>query len=212
VVFVFTHDSIGLGEDGPTHQPIEHLASLRAMPNLWVIRPGDSNEVSEAWRMAMTRKDGPCAIILSRQKMPTFDRTKVAPAAEARRGGYVLSEAPGGAPQAILIATGSEVSVAMVAQEKLAALGIRARVVSLPCWESFEAQSRDYRDSVIPAGIPVRVSIEAGATFGWQKWTGDHGANIGLDRYGASAPGGTNMKEFGLTADHIVKTVGSLLG
>jgi transketolase len=144
--------------------------------------------------------------------MPTFDRTKLAPASEARRGGYVLSEATGGAPQAVLIATGSEVSVAMAAQEKLAAAGIRARVVSLPCWDVFEAQSREYRESVIPPSVSARVSIEAGATFGWQKWTGDRGANIGVDRYGSSAPGGTNMKEFGFSAENVAKTVQSLLG
>ncbi len=211
VIFVFTHDSIGLGEDGPTHQPVEHLASLRAMPNLWVLRPGDANEVSEAWRLALGRKNGPSAIVLSRQKVPTFDRTKVAPAAGTQKGGYVLSEASGGSPQAVLIATGSEVGVAMQAQEKLAAAGVRTRVVSLPSWEIFEAQDGAYRDSVIPRDVPVRVSIEAGATMGWHKYTGDHGANIGLDRYGASAPGGTNMKELGFTADNVVKVVQGLL-
>ncbi len=212
VAFVFTHDSIGLGEDGPTHQPIEHLASLRAMPNLWVIRPGDANEASEGWRLAMSRKDGPCAIILSRQKMPCYDRTKFGPASGVRQGGYVLSEAVGGAPQAILIATGSELSVAVAAQEKLAAAGVRARVVSLPCWELFARQSKEYQSSVIPRDVKVRVAIEAGATFGWERWTGDHGAVIGIDRYGASAPGPTNMKEFGFTADNVTATVHRLLG
>lgn len=211
VTFVFTHDSIGVGEDGPTHQPIEHLMSLRAMPNMWVVRPGDANEVSEAWKLAMNRKDGPCSIILSRQAVPTFDRTKMAPAAGVQKGGYVLVEAEGGPPQVVLIATGTEVSVAVDARQKLAAEGVRARVVSLPCWELFANQSRDYQEEVIPPSIPARVSIEAGVTFGWHKWIGDRGASIGIDRYGASAPGGTNMKQFGFTADNVVKTVKSLL-
>jgi transketolase len=211
VTFVFTHDSIGLGEDGPTHQPVEHLASLRAMPNMWVIRPGDANETAEAWRMAMERKTGPTCIVLSRQDVPTQDRTKTAPAAGTRQGGYVLSDAPGGAPQAILLATGSELPIAVEAQEKLAAAGVRARVVSLPCWEAFAAQSREYQQSVIPAEVSARVSIEAGATFGWQRWIGDRGVAIGLDRFGASAPDKIIYKELGLTADNIVKTVQGLL-
>jgi transketolase len=212
VVFVYTHDSIGLGEDGPTHQPIEHLASLRAIPGLWVVRPGDANEVTEAWRMAMKRKDGPTVIVLSRQDVPTLDRAKVAPAAEAAKGGYVLSDAPGGEPQAILIGTGSELGLAVAAQEKLAAAGVRARVVSLPCWEAFAAQSEAYRESVLPRSVPVRVSIEAGATFGWHRWIGDRGAAIGLDRYGNSAPGGVNLKELGFTPERVAEVVQSLLG
>jgi transketolase len=211
VVFVFTHDSVGLGEDGPTHQPVEHLAALRAMPNMWVIRPGDANETSEAWRLALGRKDGPCCIVLSRQDVPTFDRTKTAPAAGVQNGGYVLSDAPGGTPQVVLIGTGSELSVAVAAQEQLAGLGVRARVVSLPCWEVFARQSREYRDQVLPPALTARVSIEAGATFGWQRWVGDRGAVIGIDRYGASAPYKTIFKELGFTADHVVKTVQSLL-
>jgi transketolase len=211
VTFVFTHDSIGLGEDGPTHQPVEHLASLRAMPNMWVIRPGDANETAEAWRMALERKTGPSCIVLSRQGVPTYDRSKFAPAANARKGGYVLNDAPGGAPQAILIATGSELPIAVEAQEKLAAAGVRTRVVSLLCWEAFAAQTPEYRQSVLPAEIPVRVSIEAAATFGWQRWVGDRGASIGLDRFGASAPYKTIYKELGITADHAVKVVQSLL-
>ncbi len=212
VVFVFTHDSIGLGEDGPTHQPVEHLASLRAMPNLWVLRPGDANEVAEAWRMAMNRTDGPSAIILSRQDVATLDRSKFAAASDARKGGYVLSEAAGGAPQAILIATGTEVDLALAAQELLAASGIRARVVSLPGWEVFGKQTAEYRESVLPSSVPVRVSIEAGATFGWHRFVGDRGAAIGLDRYGASAPGAINMKELGFTAENAAATVKRLLG
>jgi transketolase len=211
VTFVFTHDSIGLGEDGPTHQPVEHLAALRAMPNMWVVRPGDANETSEAWRLALTRKDGPTCIVLSRQDLPTLDREKFAPASGLRKGGYVVSDAGGGTPQALLIATGSELAIAVEAQEKLAAAGVRARVVSLPCWEAFAAQSADYQQQVLPREVTARVSIEAGATFGWQRWIGDRGVAIGVDRYGASAPYQTIYKELGLTADHLVKTVQGLL-
>jgi transketolase len=212
VVFVFTHDSIGLGEDGPTHQPIEHLASLRAMPGMWVFRPGDANEVSESWKVAMNRKNGPTTIVLTRQNVPTLDRTKFGPVSGVSKGGYVLSEAAGGKPDAILIASGSEVSLALGAQEKLAAAGVKARVVSLPSWEAFAAQDKAYQDSVIPRDVPVRVSVEAGSTFGWTKWTGDKGANIGIDRYGASAPAGILFKEFGFTVDNVTKTVLGLLG
>jgi transketolase len=211
VVFVFTHDSIGLGEDGPTHQPVEHLASLRAMPNMWVIRPGDANETAEAWRMALERKTGPSCIVLSRQAVPTVDRTKAAPAAGTRKGGYVLFDAEGGAPQAILIATGSELPIAVEAREKLQAAGVRTRVVSLPCWEAFAAQDKAYQQSVLPAEVTARVSIEAGATFGWRQWLGDRGVAIGLDRFGASAPYQTIYKELGLTADHVVKAAQGLL-
>jgi transketolase len=178
---------------------------------MWVIRPGDANETSEAWRLALGRKDGPCCIVLSRQDVPTFDRTKTAPAAGVQNGGYVLSDAPGGAPQVVLIGTGSELSVAVAAQEQLAGLGVRARVVSLPCWEVFARQSREYRDQVLPPTLTARVSIEAGATFGWQRWVGDRGAVIGIDHYGASAPYKTIFKELGFTADNVAKTVQSLL-
>ena len=212
VVFVCTHDSIGLGEDGPTHQPVEHLAALRAMPDMWVARPGDANEATEAWKLAMNRKHGPTCIILTRQNVPTLDRTKFAPAAGVQKGGYVVSPAAGGPPQAVLIGTGSELSLAIGAQEKLAAAGVRASVVSLPCWEAFAAQDRAYQDSVIPRDVPVRVSVEAGTTFGWSKWVGDRGASIGLDRYGASAPAPTIFKELGFTADNVAKTVLGLLG
>jgi transketolase len=205
VTFVFTHDSIGVGEDGPTHQPVEQLMSLRLIPNLWVIRPADANEVVEAYRIAMQRGDGPVAVILARQKTPTFDRAKLASAQGVRKGGYVLCDAP--APQAVLIATGSEVAIALGAQEKLLAQGIRARVVSLPCWEIFAAQSPEYQDSVIPRAIEARVSIEAGTTLGWQRWVGDEGVAIGIDHFGASGPGGVLMKEFGFTADAVVRAV-----
>jgi transketolase len=211
VTFVFTHDSIGLGEDGPTHQPVEQLAALRAMPNMWVIRPGDATETVEAWRMALRRKEGPVCIVLSRQDLPTIDREKMAPASGVARGGYVLVDAQGGAPQAVIIATGSELPIAVQAQEKLAAAGVRARVVSLPCWEVFAAQPADYRQQVLPREVTARVSIEAGTTFGWQRWIGDRGVAIGVDRYGASAPYEIIFKELGLTADHVAKAVQSLL-
>ncbi len=211
VIFVFTHDSIGVGEDGPTHQPVEQLAALRAIPNMWVMRPGDANEVAQAYRLAMKRNDGPVAMILTRQKMPTFDREKMAPAAGVAKGAYVLSEAAGGPPQVILIATGSEVALAVAAQEKLAAGGIRARVVSMPCWELFLEQSPEYRDSVIPRDVSARVSIEAGTTLGWHRWVGDRGATIGLDRFGASGPGSVLIKQFGFTADNLVRTATNLV-
>jgi transketolase len=211
VIFVFTHDSIGVGEDGPTHQPVEHLAALRAIPNLLVMRPADANETAQAYRVAMKRNDGPVAVILTRQKMPTFDRDKMAPAAGLSKGAYVLSEAAGGPPQVILIATGSEVSIAVAAQEKLLASGIRARVVSMPCWELFAEQTAEYRDSVIPHNVPARVSIEAGVSLGWHRWVGDHGVTIGLDRFGASGPGSVLVKQFGFTADNIVRAAMALV-
>jgi transketolase len=211
VIFVFTHDSIGVGEDGPTHQPIEHLAALRAIPNLWVLRPADANEVAQAYRLAMRRTDGPVAIVLTRQKVPTFDRTKMAPVAGVSRGAYVLSEAAGGPPQVVLIATGSEVATAIAAQEKLQTQNVRARVVSMPSWELFLDQTPEYRDSVLPRDVPARVSIEAGCTLGWHRWVGDRGITIGIDRFGASGPGSVLIKQFGLTVDNIVRAATSLL-
>jgi transketolase len=204
VTFVFTHDSIGVGEDGPTHQPIEHLAALRAIPNLWVMRPADGNEAAEAYRVAMKRTDGPVAMILSRQKAPTIDRTKMAPATGVARGAYVLSEAVGGTPQVVLIGTGTEVTLALAAQEKLSASGVRARVVSMPSCELFAAQAADYRDSVLLRDVP-RVSVEAGSSFGWHRWVGDRGTVIGIDRFGASGPGPTLFKQFGFTAENVVR-------
>jgi transketolase len=211
VIFVFTHDSIGVGEDGPTHQPVEQLAALRAIPNMWVMRPADANEVAQAYRVAMKRTDGPVAMILTRQKMPTFDRDKMAPVSGLAKGAYVLNEAAGGSPQVILIATGSEVALALAAQEKLGASGIRARVVSMPCWELFLEQTPEYRDSVIPRDVPARVSIEAGVSLGWHRWVGDRGVAIGLDRFGASGPGSVLVKQFGFTADNIVRAALSLV-
>ncbi|HYB42225.1 MAG TPA: transketolase C-terminal domain-containing protein, partial [Candidatus Methylomirabilis sp.] len=204
VILVFTHDSIGLGEDGPTHQPIEQLASLRALPHLLVIRPADANEVLEAWRVIMPLQHQPVALVLSRQALPTIDRSRYGPAAGTAKGAYVLADAPGGAPDVLLLATGSEVAPCVEAYERLAAEGIPARVVSMPCWELFEGQSQDYRDQVIPPGVAARVSVEAAATFGWERYTGRHGTRIGMETFGASAPLKELAKTFGFTADHVV--------
>jgi len=210
-IFVWTHDSVGLGEDGPTHQPIEHLMSLRAMPQLHVMRPGDAAEAVEAWRWAMTYREGPVAMVLTRQKLPVLDRAKLASAAGVARGAYVLADTDRGSPQAIIIATGSEVSVALAARELLIKEGIGTRVVSMPCWELFTTQSAEYRESVLPDAVKVRVSVEAGVTFGWHRWIGDGGVAIGIDHYGASAPGEINMEKFGFTADNVARTVRSLV-
>lgn len=191
---------------------MEHLASLRAMPGLWVVRPADANEAVEAWRLALGRADGPVALVLSRQKLPVLDRGRLGAASGLSRGGYVLSDPPAGEVDAIVIATGSEVHVALAAQSVLAADGARVRVVSLPCWEVFEAQDRAYRDMVLPPGVKPRVSVEAGATFGWCRYTGEHGVALGLDRFGASAPGDVNMERFGFTAEDVADAVRSLLG
>lgn len=200
VVYVWTHDSIGVGEDGPTHQPIEHLMALRAMPNLWLVRPADASETAAAWRLAMTRADGPVGLVLSRQDLPV-----VAPAdAPVERGGYVLREASGAAIDVVLVATGSEVSLALAAQARLAERGLAARVVSLPCWQLFVAQPRAYRDSVLPPSVGARVAVEAGVSFGWGELVGPHGQVVGLDRYGASAPGEVLMEQLGFTVDAVV--------
>jgi len=203
IVLIFTHDSIAMGEDGPTHQPVEHLASLRAMPGLTVIRPADANETAAAWRIAVTRP-GPIALILTRQKVPTLDPTRFPIASGVPRGGYVLSEAVGGRPAVVLIATGSEVTLALEAQAKLAGRGVRARVVSLPAFRIFDEQPESYRDEVLPPGVP-RVSVEAGVTFGWSRYVGATGESVGIDRFGASAPGPTVQKELGLTAERVVE-------
>ncbi len=210
-IFVYTHDSIGLGEDGPTHQPIEHLMALRAMPHLAVVRPADANETAEAWRWAIAHRRGPVALVLTRQKLPTLDRTKLAPGGGVARGAYVLADAEGGAPQAIVIATGSEVHVALAAREQLMREGLRVRVVSMPCWEAFAAESAEYRESVLPQAVQARVSIEAGATIGWWRWIGESGTAIGIDRFGASAPGEVVMREFGFTPEHVAEAVRALV-
>jgi transketolase len=211
-IFVFTHDSIGLGEDGPTHQPIEQLASLRAMPNMIVLRPGDANEVVEAWRVILQLQESPATLVLSRQAMPTLDRSKYAPASGVAKGAYVLADAPGGKPDVILMGTGSELSLCVSAYEKLAAEGIHARVVSMPCWELFDKQEAAYKDSVLPPSVAARVSVEMGATFGWERYTGTKGRNIGMHRFGASAPIKDLLKYFGFTVDHVVAEAHAVLG
>jgi transketolase len=203
VTFVFTHDSVAVGEDGPTHQPVEHLMSLRVVPNLHVIRPADANETVEAWRAALARTEGPTVLVLSRQKLETIDRSRFAPAAGLERGGYVLREAPGGAPDLVLIATGSEVELACRAAETLQERGHAVRVVSMPCWESFAAQDSSYRTAVLGEGL-TRVSIEAGTTLGWERWIGDRGLAIGIDRFGLSAPGEQAMAHLGLELEAVV--------
>jgi transketolase len=205
VFFVYTHDSIGVGEDGPTHQPIEHLAAMRAIPNLTVIRPGDANEVSEAYCATLMNTKGPTAVVLSRQNVPTLDRAKYAPAAGVQKGGYVLADAAGGKPDVILIGTGTELSLCVEAYEKLTAEGIKARVVSLPSWELFDAQPQAYRDSVLPPGVKNRVAVELGCEQGWQKYLGEEGRFLGMTSYGASAPVGVLLKHFGFTVENVLK-------
>ena len=204
-IFIFTHDSIGVGEDGPTHQPIEQLAALRAMPNLIVLRPGDANEVVEAWKIIAQLQHQPAALVLTRQNLPTFDRTKYAAASGTAKGAYVLADAPGGKPDVILIGTGSEVSLCVEAYEKLKAEGISARVVSMPSQEIFERQDKSYKQSVLPPSVTARVSVEMAATFGWERYVGLKGRKIGMHRFGASAPLKDLLKFFGFTADAVVE-------
>jgi transketolase len=211
VTWVYTHDSIGVGEDGPTHQPIEHLAALRAMPGLAVWRPGDANETVEAWRAALT-SDGPTALALTRQALPTLDRTRLAPAAGAARGGYVLADAAGGDPELILIATGSEVHLCVGAWERLTADGVRSRVVSLPCWERFAANDDAYRDTVLPPRVTARLGVEMATPFGWERWVGASGRVIAMHGYGASAPFSELQRRFGFTVERIVEEARGLLG
>jgi transketolase len=201
VLYVFTHDSIALGGDGPTHQPIAQLMALRAIPNLTLVRPADPNETSQAWAAAMRHPTGPVAFAFTRQNVPALD----VPDGSVARGGYVLSREDGaGAPDALLIATGSEVSLCLEAQAVLAQQGVRARVVSLPSWEWFEAQDADYRESVMPGAVRARVTVEAGASLGWERYAGDTGIILGIDRFGQSAPGSRLMKEYGFTPEHVV--------
>jgi transketolase len=216
VIYVFTHDSIGLGEDGPTHQPVEHLAALRAIPHLFVIRPADPAEVSEAWRIAILRRNAPTALALTRQKVSIIDRKKFAPASGLRRGAYVLAEATDAnhqatTPKLILMGTGSEVSLTLDAREQLQAEGIPTRVVAMPCWELFEEQSKGYRDEVLPVGVKARVAIEAGVSQGWDRYTGPSGSVVALDRFGASAPGDVALRELGFTVENLVKQAKALL-
>jgi len=205
VIYVWTHDSVGLGEDGPTHQPVEHYAALRAIPNLWFMRPGDANETAAAWAIAVERRDGPVALALTRQKLPTLAGTPEKAREGVARGGYVLREASGGKPEIILMGTGSELQLAFAAAESLEAEGTPARVVSLPCWELFDAQDQAYRDSVLPPAVRKRVSVEIGVPLGWERWVGDEGAILGLDHFGASAPAGTIFEKLGFTAERVTE-------
>ena len=223
VLWVWTHDSVAVGEDGPTHEPVEHYAALRAIPHLWVIRPADANETSVAWRVALERKDGPVALLLSRQNIPVLDRDEVASAEELERGGYVLWDSlaassadgsegsPGKGPDVILISTGAEVPTTLDAARALAAEGVGVRVVSMPCMELFEAQSKEYRDQVLPRAVTARLAVEPGATMSWWKWVGSDGDVLGLDRFGASAPGAIVLKELGFTSENIAAKARALL-
>ncbi|MBA7697913.1 Transketolase [subsurface metagenome] len=202
-IFVFTHDSVGIGEDGPTHQPVEHIAALRAMPNLMVIRPADGNETAQAWKFALERRDGPVALLFTRQGLAVIDQSKYGSATNLSKGAYVLLSVD--KPDVLLLATGSEVSIALDAAEKLAAEGISAQVVSMPCWELFEKQSKEYRDSVIPPNVKARVGIEAGVELGWSKWLGDKGVFIGMSSFGASAPGKVCFEKFGITVEKTIE-------
>ncbi len=209
VAWVWTHDSIGVGEDGPTHQPVEHHMALRAIPGLWYVRPADANETSMAWRIALEREDGPVALALSRQKLPTFDRADVAPAEGTLRGAYTLWQSGAGDPDLILLATGSEAHVALDAAR---ALDVNVRVVSMPCWELFEAQSQAYRDEVLPPTVEARLSVEAGISLGWERWVGLRGGSVAVDRFGASAPAARIFEELGLTAANVAARARALLG
>ena len=216
VIYVFTHDSVGLGEDGPTHQPIEHLAALRAIPHLFVIRPADPAEVSEAWRIGILRRHAPTALALTRQKVNIIDRQKFAAASGLRKGAYILAEATdtdgnASVPRLILMGTGSEVSPVLDAREQLQKEGVPTRVVSMPCWELFEEQSREYRQEVLPPSVPARVAVEAGVAQGWDRYVGPSGAIIALDRFGASAPGDVALRELGFTVENVVKHAKALL-
>ena len=205
-LWVWTHDSVGLGEDGPTHQPVEHYAALRAIPQLWFVRPADAKETAGAWKVALEREDGPVALALSRQKLPTLEETQ---RDGVGRGAYVLWESEGanGSPDAIVIASGSEVHLALEAARRLDEQGVHGRVVSMPCWELFEEQPADYRNEVLPPDVKARVSVEAGIELGWSKWVGDEGDSISIERFGASAPGGTVLENLGYSVDNVVARV-----
>ena len=212
VLFIFTHDSIGVGEDGPTHQPVEQLAAFRAMPNMLVFRPGDANEVTEAYKAVLPRTHGPATLVFSRQAMPTLDRTKYAPASGVAKGGYILADAEGGKPEGILLASGTELQWAVAAYEKLKAEGIKARVVSMPCWEIFDEQDAAYKESVLPSGVTARVSVEMAATLGWERYVGLKGKTIGMHSFGASAPLKDLLKKFGFDAETVVAAAKQVLG
>ena len=210
VVWVWTHDSVGLGEDGPTHQPVETYAALRAIPNLWFVRPSDATETAVAWKVALERTDGPVALSLSRQKVPTLDRTELAAAAGLERGAYTLWESSS-SPDLILIATGAEVGLTLEAGRRIAGDGTAVRVVSMPCWELFEEQPAEYREEVLPPEVKARLSVEPGVALGWKQWVGDHGASISIEHFGASAPGATVLEQFGYNIDNVVARAAALL-
>jgi transketolase len=211
VIYVFTHDSIGLGEDGPTHQPIEHLAALRAMPNILVLRPADGPETAESWRAALQYQNGPSLLVLTRQKTALLDRDKLAPASGTARGGYVLAEAEGGAPRVILIGTGSEVGICVTAREQLQQAGIPTRVVSMPSVELFRRQDAGYQEQVLPKHVAAKVAVEAASPYGWREWVGDRGAIVGIETFGASAPFERIYQEFGITPEKVAATAKGLL-
>jgi len=209
-IFVWTHDSIGVGEDGPTHQPVEHLASYRAIPGLDIVRPADANETAVAWRTIMEHTDRPAGLVLSRQDLPTIDRSEYASAEGVAKGAYVVCEASA-EPKVILIGTGSELSVALEARKKLEADGIATRVVSMPCQEWFDEQDEEYRESVLPSSVTARVSVEAGIAMGWSKYVGCKGASVSLEHFGASASGALLFEKFGFTADHVAEVAHTVL-
>jgi len=211
-IFIFTHDAMGDGEDGPTHQPVEHLASLRAIPGLVTLRPGDANEVVEAYRYIMQLRHEPAVLVLSRQPLPTLDRKRYAPASGVARGAYVLADASRGNPEVILIASGSEVTLVVEAHEKLIAEGIRSRVVSMPSWDIFEHQTQEYRDEVLPPQVTARVAVEQASTFGWERYVGGSGRMIGMKTFGASAPLKELQKKFGFEPNRVVTAAKELLG
>ena len=211
-IYIFTHDAMGGGEGGPTHQPVEHLAVMRATPGLVTIRPADANEVVEAYRYILQLRHKPAVLVLSRHPLPTFDRTKYAAASGLSRGAYILADAPGGRPEVILIASDSEVSLAVNAHETLAAGGVRSRVVSMPSWDIFDHQSQDYRDSVLPPAVTARVAIEQASTFGWERYVGTSGQIIGMKTFGASAPLKELHKKFGFEPERVVAAARQLLG
>jgi transketolase len=211
-MFIFTHDAMGDGEDGPTHQPVEHLASLRAIPGLVTLRPADANEVVEAYRYVMHLRHKPAVMALSRQPLPTLDRTKYASASGVAQGAYVLADAPGGKPEVILIASGSEVSLALSAHETLVAEGVRSRVVSMPSWDIFDEQSQEYRDQVLPPDVTARVAVEQASTFGWERYVGCAGRVIGMKTFGASAPLKELQRKFGFEPHGVVAAAKALLG
>jgi transketolase len=210
-IFVFTHDSIGVGEDGPTHQPVEQVMNLRGVPNLTVIRPADANETAEAWKAAVRNTHGPTALIFTRQGVPALDRTEYPSAEELHKGAYVLWQATEGTPDVILIATGSEVSIALEAGKELATEGVKVRVVSMPSWELFDRQPDAYRESVLPSAVRARVAVEAGIRLGWERYVGLDGATVGMDGFGASAPGAVLYEKFGITAENVIAQAKALL-